>query len=295
MLHVLGVLGSSWPHVLVRITVRLTAIVLTAVFVSSCGGDSLQVVAEFSNTQDIEVGKKVLHDGQQIGEVVDIDPNSYGSKVTLALNPEAAAKLSGNSAAVVNRLKEGAPLEIYNRNSVGGSVLVDGQSIRGLDSMLQLGSWMVGDAIQLGSSTLSEYIESFQGYLNSERFQDDKAAVKEQFDNAKNQANDVLKELQSDIESASDELLATEQAAAQAIEELGRELAPVVEELSGDGARLAEELNKFAESIENSSVEEQQAGEAFLASLLTTLERLNQALEDGAKEGVKEKTEHPND
>lgn len=261
---------------------RLLITTLLVVGVASCGSDKVAVTAVFSNTQDIEKGTPVFFDGQVIGEVSDVQHADHGSKIEINFDQVAASKLTSGVAVVVNRLKQGAPLELYNRESNGAQMLQDGQAIKGLDSMFQLGAWMLGDAIQLGNETVSDYVEAFTGYLESEKFARDKQVVKEQLDTAKQQANQALKQLGEELDAATRQLASSEQAAADAMRELGEELAPLVEDLAGDGAKLASELQKFAESIEQQQGDERIAGEAFLASLLQTLEQLNLAIEKGA-------------
>ncbi len=254
---------------------------------AACSQEGVRVTANFANTQQFAEGAEVYFDDQVVGEVQEVDPSDSGATLTLRIDPEAAQQMSSNAAVVVNRLKDGAPLEIYNRNSVNAEALQDGQAIKGLDSMVQLGAWMVGDAIQLGAGTLSDYVDSFQDYLSSEKFAQDKATVKKQFDTAREQASTAIDEIGNQIESTVEQLAASEQAAAAAIDELGEELVPLAEELAGDGARLAAELERFAESLEQQTHDEKQAGEAFLASLLTTLEKLNRAMEEGVEQESK--------
>jgi ABC-type transporter Mla subunit MlaD len=263
--------------------VRCLSAVFAAMLLASCSDNKIEVIAHFANTHHFETGTPVYFNDEVVGQVSSIDEVETGANVTLSLNPEAADVLGSSAAAVVNRLKDGAPLELYNRSSRTTEPLQDGQTIKGLDSMLQLGAWMLGDAIQVGQGTLSEYVQSFQDYLSGDDFERDKAAVKQQFDNARDQANAAMERLGSELQATGEALAESERQAAEAIEEMGQQLAPMVEDMAGDGARLAEELQRFAESLEQQSREERQAGEAFLASLLTTLERLNLALEEGLK------------
>ncbi len=267
--------------------VQSIALLCAVLMLAACSQEGVRVTASFANTQQFAEGAEVYFDDQVVGEVQEVDPSDSGATLTLRIDPEAAQQMTSNAAVVVNRLKEGAPLEIYNRNSVNAEALQNGQTIKGLDSMVQLGAWMVGDAIQLGAGTLSDYVDSFQDYLSSEKFAQDKATVKKQFDTAREQASTAIDEIGNQIESTVEQLAASEQAAAAAIDELGEELAPIAEELAGDGARLAAELERFAESLEQQAQGEKQAGEAFLASLLTTLEKLNQAMEEGVEQESK--------
>lgn len=265
--------------------IKLSWAMGVAIFLVSCAGNQdngVKVAANFANTQHFTVGSPLYYEDQVIGSVKRVEQGEHGAKVTLFIHQEAASLLSSRSAAVVNRLKVGSPIEVYNPSLRNGESLQDGQTIKGLDSMVQLGAWLAGDVIQFGSDTLLGYVHSFQDYLSSPEFEQDSAALQSQLGAAQKSANRALEQIETELESAAKKLTVTEQAAAQAILELGEELTPVVERMADDGARLVAELNEFAESLHKQTSDEQQAGEAFLASLLTTLERLNEALTDGA-------------
>lgn len=268
-------------------------LLLAMLLFAGCAEQGIQIQANFDNAQQFKPGAELYFDGQVVGSVDSVESSAEGSLVYFNIKPEMAQSLSSKSAIVVNRLKECTPLEIYNRGSNTEHPLVSGQTVKGLDSMVQLGAWMVGDAIKLGETSLSDYVQSFQDYLSGEQFQQDKDAVKQQLDSARSQAQTVVQQLEEDLQAGAEQLAATEQAAAEVLESLGEELAPIVEGLAGDGAKLAQELQQFADSLQQQNEDERLAGEAFLASLLTTLERLNQAFEDGAQAPLEQQESQP--
>ena len=256
---------------------------LMVLMLTACDGNSIDINTTFSSTRDIQQGTPVYFENQVVGRVKDVETIVNGIKVELSLDKQLAQSIRGNAAVVVNRFKQDAPLEIYNRATAGDEKLVDGQAVVGLDSMFQLGAWMVEDAIQLGSGTVSQYVETFQDYLQSEKFQQDKEVAREQIDSARNVAQEVFKNLESELAKATEDLAASEQAAAQAVEQLGNELAPMVEDMAGGSARLMEQLEQFTEGLEQIEPGQRLAGQQFLASLLATLEQLNQSMEQGGR------------
>lgn len=267
---------------------RALSISVAFLILSACGGNDVKVTSSFSNTQDIKEGAVIYLDGVAVGEVSDVKLAGSGAEVELSLDAGAVKNIGSASAIVVNRLKKGAPLEIVNRNSRDESSLQDGQSIKGLDSMLQLGAWMVSDAIQLGSGTASQYLESFQSYLNSAEFDQDKQAVQAQIDSAKEAAQQTIKNVEQEFKRAAKDLESTEQEAAATIQQLGDELAPLVEGLASQGSQLMQELEQFTAGLESVDADEKLAGQQFLDSLLATLEKLNQSIEKGASDAAKQ-------
>ena len=262
-----------------------------SLLVAACGSNDLEVTTQFNNTQDIKEGASVYFDEQPIGEVVDTDAVDNGMTVVIELDPRATELVSSNAAVVVNRLKESAQLEIYNPNQVSDEFVQNGQQLTGLDSMFQLGAWMVGDAIQLGSETLNEYVGAFTDYLQSDKFQQDKETVTEQVNIVADEAQQTIESLGIEFVTAMEELAATEGEAAQALEQLGEELSPVVEEIAKSGSQLMQQLETFTQSLEQTDTEEQQAGQTFLESLTAMLEQLNESLEEGVADGVEEAEE----
>ena len=267
---------------------RLLMLASIAFVLTACGGNELEVTAQFSNTQDIDEGTIVYFEEQPIGEVEDSETHGNGSSIVIELDQSAAELISSNSAVVVNRLKEEAILEIHNPNDITKEFIQDGQQIKGLDSMFQLGAWLVGDVIQLGSSSLNEYVGAFQDYLQSDKFQQDKSAMQEQVNTATVEAQQAIESIGEELNNVMGELAAKEDEAAQAIEQLGEELAPMVQELGKSGSLLMEQLEAFTQSLEQTELTEQQAGQTFLQSLTETLEMLNQSLEQGVEEAQEE-------
>lgn len=267
-----------------RFSVMKAAVLVLLSLLAACDSGGVNVVANFANTQDIEEGAAVYYEQHAIGEVSDVSNSDSGSLVQLTLDESVANQIDGSAALVVNRLKEGAPLEIYNRPSADNVGLTSGQELKGLDSMIQLGAWMVGDAIQLGAGSLSSYAQAFQEYLQGDEFQQDKLNFEQKMNEVTVAASGALKSLEQDIEKASSEFEVTEEEVAAVIEELGEELSPVAEELSRSGAQLMQELEKFALGLEDSNSAEQKTGQQFLESLTAALEKLNESIEKGAAE-----------
>jgi len=335
---------------------KFTKILSLSILLSlvACSDSDINVTTTFENTQDVKEHTTVYFEDQVVGEVSDISKTGNGSLVEISIDKEAAENISSNAAIVVNRLKEGAPLEIYNSADAAGDSLAAGQEIKGLDSMFQLGAWMVGDAVQIGSGTVSQYVDAFQKYLKGNQFQADKAQMQEQVAEATTAAKEALETAGQDVVEAVDEvkgemakavedlgeelepmvkefavaegemaktveelgselkpiieellgvnnemtkavenlgndlkpmvedLMDADGEMAKAVEELGTELAPMVKELSESGSLLMKQLQQFTKGLESTQESEQQAGKNFMDSLLATLEKLNQSMEEGA-------------
>ena len=249
----------------------------------ACGSNDLTVSTEFTNTQDVNSGSLVYLDGKVVGEVTDVVSSNKGTQVEISIQPESVELIDSNAAVVINRLKQSAPIEIYNRGKRTGPIQA-GQSLTGLDSMFQLGAWMVGDAIQVGSSSVSEYVDAFQKYLQGEQFQQDKQQVQQQINAAQTAARKTIESVNTEMNSAIKELSQLEEPAAQAVEQFGDELSPVLEELAKSGSAVIQELEKLTQSLEQAQQQEQQAGENFLSSLLATLEKLNDSVASGLEQ-----------
>jgi hypothetical protein len=260
---------------------------LIALLFTACGGSDFTVNSTFSNTKDIQEGAVVYFENQAIGQVIDAKAGHAGVTVTVKLDKQAIKKIGSRAAIVSNRMKQDAPLEIYNRTPVEGDRLQDGQSIKGFDSIFQLGVWMVGDSIKLGSSRASEYLESFQGYLQSDQFDQDKQAVHKQFNTAKGVAQDAIRKVEEDLSQAADEFANSEHVTAEVVAGLGEELAPLVKELASNGAELMSLLEQFSEGLEPSNTDRQQADAKFLDSLSQSMEKLNHAMQEGAEKSSK--------
>lgn len=264
-----------------KISRNLLSFALAMFLLGACDGLGFSVSTIFTNNPGIPLGTEVYLNNQVIGEVVHIEAVEGGLQVKLALDKEIAKHIGSKSAVVVNRSKQGAPLEIYNRTSSDQAMLQNGQMIKGLDSMFELGTWMVGDAIQLGSGTVSEYVESFQDYLKSDEFQSDKEVVAKRIASAKIAAEQGFKKIEQELARAAEDLAASEGDAAKAIEELSEEMAPLMQELGSEGAQMMQQLQQLSEGLVQSNPEQQAAGERFIASLLEAVKNLNEEFEGG--------------
>ncbi len=265
------------------IATRLAALALIFAL-AACGNDGVSVTTKFANTQDIKEGTDIYLGDKVIGSVSDISKTEHGSVVKLSIDSDQAKQVHGKAAIVVNRLKDGAPLEFHNPPGAIGQGLQSGQSVEGLDSMLQLISWGVGSGISAGSDSIAAFTE----YLQSDDFAQDKASVGVAIDQGLKSAQDGLKEAGKELEKTLKDIDLSEAELAAAVEELSEEVAPMVKELAQGGAELMKELEAFTQNLEQSSAENQQSGEQFLSSLTKALEALNQSLNDGLEEGMKE-------
>jgi ABC-type transporter Mla subunit MlaD len=272
-------LRSVWGFIVIAILV-------------GCGSNDFTVITHFKNTDALPEGTSVYFEDQMIGEVINVKSEEGGSIAELKLDKQAVSKVSANAAVVLNRMKQGSPLEIHNRSNPSEELLQSGQTIRGFDSMFQFGAWMVGDAIQIGSGTATQYIESFQDYLQSDKFDQDKEAVKQEFNAYKDSAKEAMQQLEQDLQIVAQEFELTEQTAAQVVEELGKELAPMVREINKESAALVSEIEKFVQGLEQTDPQRRQAGQRLLESMIATLESLNQAMtENGDLEQEDSSTE----
>lgn len=252
----------------------------------ACSGNGIHVTAEFSNTQDIKEGAKVYFDGKKIGKVSDVVKRENGSIIELELDAKATKLVDAKSAIVVNRIKSGGPLELYSRSTSSGEKLQDGQQIQGLDSMFQLGAWMVGDVIQIGTDSVSKYVGAFQKYLNSEEFEDNKALVQQQISGLTKSASEVVKDVEKEVSNALNDFSINEEKMAKTIEQLGDELSPMVNDAARSSAELMKQFEQFVINVEENVDLNEQTGEKILQSLADTFEKLNKSIEDGTKEGL---------
>ncbi len=252
--------------------------------ISACSNDGVSVTAKFENTQDIGEGTSVYLGHKPIGSVTDISKTEYGSVVQMSLDSELAMKVDSKAAVVVNRLREGAPLEFHNPPGAINKALEHGQTVEGLDSMLQLIGWGVGSSVEVGR----ENISAFKDYLGSDEFQRDKAEAGVALDKGMKAAKDSLEETSKALVRTIDDIDFSEEELAAMIEELGGEFAPMVEDLAQSGTELMLQLERFSQNLEQSNSQEKQSGEQFLNSLTEALEVLNQSFDEGVEKGLKE-------
>lgn len=248
---------------------------------AACSQDQVQLTAKFSNTQDVEEGTAVYLGSKAIGSVSDISKTQYGSVVSLALDPELAGEVSHRAAVVVNRLRQGAPLELHNPLGTVRKSVENGQQIEALDSMMQLIGWGVSGTVAAGADSISEFKE----YLQSDDFQREKAEVGMAIDQGLRSAKDSFTEAEQALAKVLSEVKLSEQQLAKVVKEVGEEMAPMVRELSESGAELMLELDRFSKNLETKSKSEQQSGEAFLRSLTEALDLLNRNVEQGLDQG----------
>ncbi len=260
---------------------------------SACGDSGVRVTTEFRSAQGVKEGAKVYFEERGVGQVVAIDEQDSGSQgsgsiVTMMIDPQAAEIIDTAAAVVINRIKPGTPLEIYASASAKQLGLQDGQQLKGLDSMLELVAWSLGDAFQAGSGELSGYVDSFQQYLQSDEFEDDRAQVEAGVKEMALVASAALKTVEQDLAAAMNEMTVSEDELALAIQQLGDELSPIAEEMAKSGTDLMFELDKFTQGLDSATAEEQAAGQRLIESIIATIEKLDAAAERGAQRSVDE-------
>jgi len=255
---------------------------------SACGDSGIRVTTEFRSAQGVKEGTKVYFQERGVGQVVaiaeqDSDSQDSGSIITMMIDPEAAETIDPASAVVINRIKPGAPLEIHASASAKQLGLQDGQQLKGLDSMIELVAWSLGDAFQAGTGELSGYVDSFQQYLQSDEFEDDRAQIEAGVKEMATVAAMAIKTIEQDLASAIAEMTVSEDELALAIQQLGDDLSPIAEEMAKSGTDLMFELEKFTQGLESATAEEQAAGQRLIESIIATIEKLDAAAERGAQ------------
>jgi len=262
---------------------KSVVVLLLLITLSACGNNGVEISTEFRSAQGLKEGTKIYFEERGVGEVIDIAERDSGSLVTMVIDEEAALTIDSQAAVVVNRIKLGAPLEIYASASPDTLGLQEGQQIRALNSMIELVAWSVGDALQVSTGELTGYVDSFQDYLQGEKFQEDRARVEQGVKEMAKVASEAMKSVEQDLAEAMSEIDVSEEELATAIKELGDELSPLAEEMAKSGTDLMAELEKFTQGLENATADEQQSGQQLIDSLIETIEKLNDAAERGAE------------
>ncbi|MEO0368396.1 MAG: MlaD family protein, partial [Pseudomonadota bacterium] len=260
-------------------------ILLVAAMLSACGLGGFTVNTEFDSAEGLEVGKPVLFNNEEIGSVTKVEEGLNSTKVSIKLNSDKVELLNTKSAVVINQMKTGSPLEFFNQGTDGAEPLVNGQEVRGFDSLMEMGAWMVGDAIQLGTGTLSDYVDAFTDYLKGEQFEEDKAAVQQQLSEAASSAQEALQTVETDMNQALEQLKESEVDISAAISQLGDELSPLIKELSVSGASLIQQLEQFAEGVEADLNENPDIGQDLLNSLIETFQKLDDQIKQEFESG----------
>ena len=254
----------------------------TLLLLFSCTDQGINIKTEFASTQDIMPNTPVFLGAEKVGEVVDVTKTQFGSEITLKIAQEKATKIHNKAAVVVNRLREGAPLEIHNPPSAITRPIENGQSIEGLDSMLQLVAWGFGSTIDAGINELNR----FQLYLESDEFQRDKANVGMAVDRGLSAAKQNLELAESELRSTIDKLDLSETQLKDSIATLGHELSPLLEELAQSGGELMADLEGFASALEEGSRSKRADGAQLLSQLAQAMDQLSASIERGYSSGV---------
>jgi len=248
---------------LVKKSLFKKSLVLFALMILAACGSDIQIKTTFNATQDIKEGESVFLSDQVVGEVVDVDQSAGKTIVTLELTEEGAAEVRKRGAVVVNRLKQNKPLEIYNLKESQPTVET-GDELKGLDSMFQLGAWMVGENLDLGNNNLLGYVTAFQEYLNGDKWKQDKQAIEQGVKQLGKEAEGMAGALTQELSKATGDMDQVEQQAAQVVEQLGEELAPVMGELAKSGKVLVDELGEFTRNIEQQDAEGKELGTTIM-------------------------------
>ncbi len=264
-----------------KIIMKISVVALTLLLVA-CGND-VRVSVELSNTRDVKEGALVYLDEQKIGEVVDVEQQEGQTQLTIELDNHGVEAVKQNAALVINRLKPEAPLEVYNRQG-SNLAIQDGQQLQGLDSMFQLGAWMVGDSLSVGANTLSGYVSAFQQYLDGDQWQQDKQVLENQAKQTAAAAQSMVEQVTTEVAKVNEGLAQAENDAAEAVEKLSNELAPVVAELAKSGESIVHELEKLTQNLNQQTEQQQAVGTDFMKSLATALEKLNESIEQSVEQ-----------
>ena len=262
-------------------TIKLSLISVVLIL-TACGSETV-VKTALNNTRDVKEGADVFLEQEVVGEVTDVTHSDGQTILTIELDDAAAANVKQNAAVVVNRLKANSPVEIYNQKASAEAVQ-NGQELKGLDSMFQLGAWMVGDSLDIGADSLTSYVDAFQKYLKGDGWQQDKKAITDQAQQAAEVAEVVVKQATEEVGKLTTELGKVEGEVAAAVEQMGSDLAPVFGELAKSGQSIIQELEKFTQNLEQKDGEEKAVGTDFIQSLEKALETLNKSIEEGVAE-----------
>jgi len=244
---------------------------------AACSSD-MQVSTELNKTEDIKKGLPVFFSGEIVGEVTKVKQNQDNTELTIELNDKGQSSINQNAAVVVNRLKSNTPLEIYNKQTETELIQDEGQ-LTGLNSMLELGAWMLGDSMNSGTDSLSNYVGAFQRYLKGDKFQQDKQELQRAAEQLGEEVQGMTQALEQEVNKGVESLAEAEEQAAQTIEQLGDELAPIVGELSKSSQAVVEELEKFTQNLEAQSEQGKELGSTILSSFLNALETVNDSIE----------------
>lgn len=255
---------------------------------SACGDSGIHVTTEFRSAKGLKEGAKVYFEERSVGQVVSIIEQDSAMLVTILIDQQAAQTIDSAAAVVINRIKPGTPLEIYASALPTQLGLQDDQQLKGLDSMIELVAWSLGDAFQAGTGELTGYVDSFQQYLQSDEFEEDRAQVEAGVKEIASVASLAIKTVEQDLAAAIAEMTVSEDELALAIQELGDELSPVAEEMAKSGTDLMFELEKFTQGLEKATAEEQAAGQRLIESIIATIEKLNAAAESGVQRSIDE-------
>lgn len=268
-------------------------LLLSVMMLSACGDNGVKISTDFRSAQGVKEGARIYYQEAKVGQVIEVQTigENSGSRVFMLIDLDAAAKIDAQAAVAVNRIKPGSPLEIYASAAARDFGIEDGQQLKGLNSMIELVAWSVGDAIDVGTGELAGYVDSFQDYLAGEQFEEDRARVEQGVKEMAAIASETMKTVEQDLSDAISDIAVSEEELAAAILELGDEMSPIAEEMAKSGTDLMAELEKFTNGLENATAEEQLAGQKLIDSLIETIEKLNAAAERGAEQGAEEPIE----
>jgi len=189
-----------------RTCLRSILLLLAALSISACDLNGFNVTTSFSKTKKVEEGTLVYFDHKEIGKVSDVELLDDRVNLILSLDKTEAITIGSGAAVFLDYQKGVQVLEFYDRTNAENSKLEDGQTVVGIDSIFQLGAWIVGGSIQQGSSKVTEFIESFDGYLQSDEFDTDKEIIRDQVDSATEAAKNAAQNIEGELQKIVKEL-----------------------------------------------------------------------------------------
>lgn len=270
--------------------IRYLFVFCCVVVLAACSNGEFTVTSDFTDVDGIVKDKPVYFQSALVGNVVSIKEVDGVNRVTIALDQDKAATINSDAVIYLNVIKADTPLEIYNRGSSDEvSALQDGQQIESIDTPLELSAWLIGDVMQLGADTISKTIETFQNYLGSDKFAQDKAVVQKQINNAAQATEQIISSLESQVNDVLQGVVESESDAIESVEQLTEELAPVMEDLGEKGVEVAKQLDQLVQNMKQSAVDEsgeKPVGSGIVIALLEALANLNTSLESGVQSGV---------
>ena len=236
------------------------------------------------------VDDPVYFEDSVIGEVASVMPGNAGMQLQIDLNEGAILLLSSDAVAVENTLKPGTPVEIYNGLAEPGTLPSSGE-LQGMNSMIQFGTWALGNAVGISGLSLEKYTQQFTDYINSDDYADQQQQLNDTIQQSAEQAKQTIAQITEEIDKSVDQLQEMEDQLAVAGEQIGSEIGTVVQEIEKSGAEIYQELEKLSQKLEQQADSASQDDNGAINILIAFLKGLNSSLEDSVAESDIPKTE----